>query len=121
MQYLTVFNRTTKPLLVTWDGKRQTIFPGKNAFPALVAEAAKQQNPIMGSEDPYTLIRQYLVGIEEQGDDCSPVEQSPAIELMDRTKLVNPRPTDVVRGDNGLYSGRAVQTSLPLDSNFVKP
>ncbi len=121
MDFLTVVNRTSKPLQVTWDGKHTTLVPGKNALPAIVAEAAKRQNPIMGSEDPVSLQMRYLVGIEEQEDDCSPVEQSPAIQRIDRNKLINARPTEVVRGDNGIYSVRDIATSLPLDSDFVKP
>lgn len=121
MEFLTVVNRTSKNLTVTWDGKRIILTPGRNALPAIVAEAAKRQNPIMGSEDPVTLNMRYLVGIEEQEDDCSPVEQSPAIQRIDRSKMTNARPVEVVPGDNGIYSVRDIATSLPLDSGFVKP
>src|SRR6266705_1344900 len=121
MEYLTVVNRTSNPLTVTWDGKRTPILPGKNAFPAIVAEAAKRQNPLMGSLNPATGICDYLVGIEEQGDVCTPLEQSKAIELMDRSKLTQSRPNEVVPGENGIYSVRNIAQSLPFDAGFVKP
>ena len=127
MEFQTVINRTSKDLIVTWDGKRTKIVPGKNSLPLIVAEAAKRQNPIMGSLDPFTGLCQYLLGIEEQGDDCSPIEQSPsAIELMNRSKMKNARPTEVVPGDNGLYSVRDLApgpaiSNGPISSSFVKP
>jgi hypothetical protein len=121
MEFQTVVNRTTKDLNVTWDGKRTRLAPGKNSLPLIVAEAAKRQNPLMGSLNPFTGLCDYLVGIEEQGDDCSPIEQSTAIEVMDRSKMKNTRPTEVVPGDNGIYSVRDIAQSLPLDSTFVKP
>ena len=123
MEFLTVVNRTSKNLLVTWDGKRIVLVPGKNALPAIVAEAAKRQNPIMGSEDPYLGTLQYLVGIEEQEDDCSPVEQSQTeITRMSLKEMQKRRPVEVVKGDNGIYSVRDVATTpLSNDSTFVKP
>ena len=121
MKYLTVVNRTTKNLQVTWGGKRDPIFPGKNAFPEPIAEAAKRQNPVMGSLDPATGLCKYLVGIEEFEDDCSPIEQTDALQIVDRSKLTHARPTEVVPGDNGIYSVRDVAQGLPLLSNFVKP
>jgi flagellar basal body rod protein FlgF len=121
MEYLTVVNRTSKNLFVTWDGRRTALAPGKNQLPAIVAEAAKRQNPIMGSEDPVTLSMRYLVGIEEQEDDCSPIEQTNAVQRIDRSKMTNARPVEVVPGDNGIYSVRDVATTtLPLDVSFDK-
>lgn len=123
MQYVTIVNRTSKTLIGTWDGKRHHLAPGKHSFPELVAMKFRDQNPIMGSEDPYTLEKQYLLGIEEEGDDCSPIEQSAAIERFDRTKLTGAGAQDViiVRG-NGTYSP-STEGPKPLsaDSTFVKP
>lgn len=121
MQYVTVVNRTKKPLEGVWDGHRYAIPVGKSSHPAIVAEAAKRQNPVMGSEDPYTMEMDYLVGIEEYGDDCSPIEQSPAIERFSRDKLVGAKETEVVPGKTGIYSVRDVAASLSLDGNFVAP
>lgn len=121
MEFKTVVNRTSKTLVVTWDGKRTDIVPGKNSFPAIIADAAKRQNPVMGSEDPRTLTMRYLIGIEEDGDECFPIEQSGAPQRIDRDKLVGARPVEVVPGDNGIYSVRDIAQSLPLDAGFVKP
>lgn len=116
MQYVTLVNRSSKTLTGTWNGIRNQLppYPAKTAFPEIVAQKFKDQNPVMGSENPYTLEKIYLLGIEEMGDDCSPIEQSDSIERFDRTKLVGALPVEVVRG-NGLYSP-AIDASRPLDS-----
>ena len=123
MEYVTVVNRTRRELTGVWDGIRHTVVSGKNAFPLAIAEAVKRQNPIMGSDDPMTGHLQYLVGIEEQGDDCSPVEQSDEIELYNRQFLKNAVPIQIVPGNVGMYSVKRndMGPTLPLDSAFVKP
>jgi hypothetical protein len=123
MNLVTVVNRTSKPLEALWDGKRYALPVGKSAHPAIVAEAAKRQNPVMGSEDPYTLQMDYLIGVEEWGDPCDPIEQSPEIERMTRKKLVGAKPSEVVPGKTGIYSVRDVASSLPSDASgkFVTP
>lgn len=117
MEFVTAINRSSKPLWATWDGKKYQVKPGKNAYPRIVAEAAKRQNPIMGSEDPYSGEMRYLIGIEEDGDDCSPAEQSTEIT---RRALRDQGEVEVVKGKNGLYANE-VRSTLPLDSSFVKP
>jgi len=120
MELVTVRNRTQKDLEVCWDGKRTTIPVGKPiALIATVAEAAKRQNVLMGSEDPRTLSVVSLIGVEEWGDDCSPIEQSDSIERWNRRSLPNQRPTEVVPGRAGLYAEEK-HASLPLDGSFVK-
>ena len=119
-QLVTLVNRTSKPLQGTWDGFHTQIAPGKHSFPVFQAEAYRRQNPIMGSEDPRTGEMQYLVGIEEQGDDCTPIEQSKAIERWDRSLMSQSKPTEVVPGVTGIYSARDVAQTLPSDTNFVK-
>lgn len=119
MELLTIVNRTSKPLKGTWDGRHYTIQPGESAFPMVVAEAFKRQNPVMGSEDPRTGYVDYLIAIKDYKEDCSPVEQSDAIERWDRKHI--PGNTEVVAGKTGVFSGRDVQSTLPLDSKFVKP
>lgn len=106
MEYLTLVNRTKDVLYGTWDGKEHKIVPGKNAFPAIMAQKFKDQHPIMGTENPYTLEKEYLCGIEEFGDDCSPTEQSNAVELWDRKK-VGGRQVEVVPGNGGIYRHEA--------------
>ena len=120
---MTIVNRTFKParaLKARWDGKTIEIPPGKSSQPAIIALAAKMQNPILGSDDPMTGELQYLIGVEEVGDDCTPIEQSNEIELYNRKNLGNAVPVMIVSGNTGLYSvKRDLGTSLPLDSTFV--
>lgn len=119
MKFLTLVNRTSKRLTGTYDGRHYIIELGRNSFPELHALKFKEQNPIMGSQDPYSNRMDYLVGIEEQEDDCSPIEQSSSIELWDRSKLQGPA-VDVVKGKGGLFANER-QSALPLESAFVKP
>lgn len=116
---VTLVNRTSKNLTGLWNGRHYTITPGRHEFPLYKAEKFKLQNPLMGSEDPYTLRVDYLLGIEEEGDDTTPLEQSDAIEKWDRSKLPNSK-VDVVPGRNGIYSARDVATALPAATNFTK-
>lgn len=117
MKFVTIVNRSSKTLEGTWDGKHYEIPPGKSSFPEIQADAFRRQNPIMGTEDPLTLERQYLIGIVECGHDCSPIEQSDALTMakVDMSKY------DVIKG-NGLYRPMVDGSKpLPSDSNFVKP
>ncbi len=85
----------------------------------------KSQNPIMGSDDPETGNLVYLIGIVDDGDDCSPIEQSEEIELYNRKNRPQAVPVMVVPGNVGMFSVRrsSVAGELPLDggSNFTKP
>lgn len=120
MEVVTVVNRSSKEVRGTWDGRPHVIKPnGKASFPIIAAEAIKRQNVVMGSEDPYTGEMQYLVGIEETGDDCSPIEQTQSITRMNRKPLA--KNEEVVKGHNGIYSGRDVQQGLPITTDFTKP
>lgn len=102
-QYVTLVNRSSKVLKGTWDGKHYDIQPGSHQFPEIQALKFKEQNPIMGSEDPYTLQKEYLIGIVEHKDDISPTEQTESIERWNRSKLVGAKPVEVVKG-NGIYT-----------------
>ena len=125
MRYVTLINRSSKVLTGTWDGKREEIQPGKNSYPELKAIKFKEQNPIMGTENPYTLDREYLCGIEEYSDPIDPVEQSTAIERFNRALLTDKRAQEVeiVTGNTGLYGRSSVVTKeLPTDgTGFVTP
>lgn len=48
-----IFNRAPIELGVTFDGQRESIEPGFGELPDLTVGFAKNQNPIMGSADPY--------------------------------------------------------------------
>lgn len=123
MEIVTVVNRTSKTLKGTWDGRHYDIPPGESAHPLVTAEAFRRQNIKMGSENPLTGEITYLISIKEHGHPCDPLEQATAaVERWDRSKLSGLKQNvDVVPGDNGIYSARDVQRSLPADSNFVKP
>ena len=119
MEVVILINRTSKQVEGMWDGKPYKIKAhAKEALPLIVAEAIKRQNVVMGSEDPYTGAMDYLVGIQEQGDDCSPVEQTVSITRMNRGKMG--KNEEVIKGDNGVYSVRDVAQSLPLSTSFTK-
>ena len=124
--FVTLVNRSSKPLNGTWDGRQHTIEPGQHQFPETQALKFKEQNPIMGSEDPYSLQKEYLIGIVEHNDDISPVEQTNSIERWNRSKLIGAKPVEVVQG-NGLYrpggvdaENRLPSNNGPLATNFEK-
>lgn len=128
MQIVTLINRSNKTLVGTWNGLREYIAPGKHGFPLAQAQAYRRQNPIMGTEDPRSGEMQYLVGIVEEGDDCSPLTpqeaspidpttNKPFIEKWNRKNLPQTLPTEVVPGVSGLYNAR---DPLPIDTDFVK-
>jgi len=127
MRFVTLVNRTNDTLEGVWDGVHHRISPGKHSFPEIQARKFKEQNPVMGSEDPRTGDMIYKLGIEEDRDptdDLGSFEES--VERWDRSKLAGARPTEVVRGDNGLYQmGRTVGSgTLPLNNGregFVNP
>lgn len=93
-QTVTLVNRTRGILLCTFDGEQITIEPGENpGFPAVAVPYAKEQNPIMGTQDPLRpSVRKYLVGVKpakgvDSRDDISPIEQSQSVELLDRSMI----------------------------------
>lgn len=111
--HVTLVNRSSKPVTGTWDGRHYILAPGKHSFPQYIAVKFRDQNPVMGSLDPQTGHIDSLLGIEEEGDDLFPIEQTGAIEKWDRKRLTGARPTEVVPGDNGLYSRSSLGT-VPL-------
>lgn len=122
MRYVTAVNRSSKTLTGTWNGRQYSVEPGKHMFPENVAKALKRQNPIMGTQDNRFLTMKYLIGIEDYGDDCSPVEQSASAELWDRNTLPpEKRNAEIRPGDNGIYSGRDVASNQSPDTAFVMP
>lgn len=122
MQYVTLINRSSKTLEGVWDGKRHKIVPGKNSFPEAMARKFRQQHPIMGTEDPVSLERQYLLGIEEDGDDCSPIEQSTAETLIDMSKFREQFPeAEVLKTSAGGLYAHERNSNIGEASSFVKP
>lgn len=116
MEYVTLINRSSKTLNGTWDGRQYALKPGRHEFPRVQAEKFKAQNPVMGSEDRYTLEKQYLIGIVDDNDDITPIEQSNSVSLRQPTTEEKIVPARSV----GLMSHER-QASLPVDGAFVKP
>lgn len=90
---VTVFNRTKGILGATWDGAHYTFKPGQTSgVPKPVAIAAYKQNPLWGSEDALGDADAFvsLIGIKGAPSpygDCSPQEQSPAGERLNRSAI----------------------------------
>lgn len=121
MNYVTLVNRSSKTLEGKWDGRPYEIKPGENAFPELIALKLKEQNPILGTEDPRTGAKDYLCGIKELNDPITPVEQSDAIALSSETMAkIRSGELRIIKG-NGLYSPRDDRSPLPTVGGFEKP
>lgn len=109
---VTVVNRVKRPLTITYDGKTITLPPlGKAMVPPIVADKGIQQNPVMGSEDPYNPSHfQSLLGVVEWPNfPCTPLEvESTAEERLDRSQL----PADV-QGVTKVKVPRAVPEKKP--------
>lgn len=68
--YIKVYNRAPITLTVTFDGQRENIPRGEGEIPRITVPFAKNQNPIMGSQDPnnpHMSGAQFL--IVEEGDE----------------------------------------------------
>lgn len=71
-----LINRAPVPLSVRFDGQEHTLVPGENMVPRIVIPYAKNQNPIMGTHDPYNPSLsggKYLVGVKGTKDLCTPL------------------------------------------------
>ena len=92
MDIVTVVNRTTRTVEGTFDGRTIVLAPHAEVpMLANAAEKVKEQNPLMGSEDPADpRSPTFLVGIKEWKDDISPIEQSNAEERFDRSLVDGP-------------------------------
>ena len=96
------------------DGQVVGAGPGEsvvvNPLPYFAAELCKRQNPQMGTEDPEDPKDfECLLGVEEWGDDVSPIEQSDKEERMDRSMLDDEARTATPirrRSKRGRKSGR---------------
>lgn len=117
METMTVVNRSSKVLKTVWDGKHYEIGPHETQIcTAEVARQFKKWNPQMGSLNPQTGAINFLIGIKEDNDPTEPIEQTDAVEVWNRDKLTGARPSEVVPGDNGLYS-KQVAWKSPQSQN----
>ena len=128
-EIVTVVNRTSKALLGTHDGKPYDIPPGESHFPLFKARYFRYQNPVMGLGTPledWSSKSEYLVAIKELGDDCSPTEQTDAIQRWDTT-LVNGANVEVIRPRGGGYKPEVKQSvslaygTADNGTGFTKP
>lgn len=120
VDWVEVGNRTSKLLTVTYDGKQWTLppYPKTVAMPRIVAEAACRQHPVMGTEDPYSpqLVDLLVYVVGNTKFDATPIEQSTALERLDRSQLApDAQVVQVISG------GRRVveRTDAGLDSIFA--
>lgn len=122
MIYVTLVNRTSKVLEGTWDGRSYKINPGKNSFPETIAVKFKEQNPVMGSLDPYSMDRVYLLGILEYNDPIDPIEQSDKAELLDRSRMDSiAGKAEVIKTNVARLYASEKASGLPADNAFVSP
>lgn len=78
LEHVTLINRAPIALSVMFDGQTKTLEPGPNTVPSIVVGFAKNQNPIMGSQDPYNPHIsgcRYLVGVANSKDPIEPLTQ----------------------------------------------
>lgn len=121
---VTIVNRTSKILHGTWDGKPHDIAPGEYKCSRLEAMAFRYQNPVMGRGTPledWGSKSEYLIGIQEDHDDVSPIEQTNAPQRWD-TAMVNGPNVEVIRPRGAGFVPEVRQPQAPLrDGGFVKP
>ena len=121
-QTVTLVNRTIGVLTCKHDGRDYTIEPGENpGFPAEAVRHAKEQNPLMGSQDPYRPSHfESLVGVKGSKDPVTKIKQSKASELFDRSKMRGQARTateilgDPVRPDEGRVAG--IETEMDAEA-----
>lgn len=97
---VTVVNRTSKELKGTFNGRPYDIPPGESRFSEQEAMFFRYQNPVMGRGTPledWNTKSEYLIGIKELGDDCSPIEQTDSPQRWDTDQVNGTGRWDVVR------------------------
>ena len=125
-QIVTVVNRTSKLLNGVYNGRHYDLPPGESRFSLREARFFRFQNPVMGRGTPledWSSKSEYLLGIKELGDDCTPVEQSDSVQRWDTGMLSGPDAV-VVRPRGGNYTPE-VKQRVAIHSEggegFVKP
>lgn len=90
-EIVTLGNRSKTPLTIMYGGRQYDVppYPKVVHVPAVVAAAGMNQHPVMGSENPYNPHEvEYLLYVEEWKKlPKTPLEQSDAIERIDRSML----------------------------------
>lgn len=126
-----IFNRTTHPLKVMKDGRQHDIPPGRSYITADLVGFARQQNPVMGTEDVNSLGFQSLVSIvskepSKQNHEKHPLDTlddellaSLSVERIDRSTLPPDRQANVREVRMSFPKGR-VGVEAPTE-NMVDP
>lgn len=99
-----LINRAPYPLNVTKDGRAYILKPGENYVTSDIVRFARQQHPILGTQDPYNPMQcQFMVGVraEDPKDQRDPIDLLPQ-ELLDM-----------------LPSERLDRSKMPLDKQRV--
>lgn len=120
---VTVVNRTSKKLDGCFDGKHHTIPPGESRFTYEQALFFRSQNPVMGRGTPledWNSRSEYLIGIKESGDDCSPIEQSDAPQRWDADQINGRGTYEVVKSRAPQFSEAKVQQPKIDSGGFTK-
>ena len=121
-EFVTVVNRTSKPLKGTWNGRPYDIpANGEVHLPKKVALAVRFQNPIMGRGTPmedWNVRSEYLIGIRECGDDCSPIEQTNAPQRWSTEMLSGPDAQVIRPIGGGFAEVRQPQKAALEDTGF---
>lgn len=73
-----LFNRAPEDLRVIFDGQSMVLKPGVNHIPKVAVSYAKNQNPVMGTHNPYdphVNAGQNLVGVIGTKDNVTPLTE----------------------------------------------
>ena len=110
----------------TCNGKPYDLPPGESRYSRHEARFFRYQNPVMGRGTPledWSTKAEYLIGIKEDGDDCSATEQNNSPQRWDTTMLSGNN-TEVIRPRGGSYAPEIRQPQPALskgDGGFIKP
>lgn len=118
-QMVTVVNRTSKMLKGTYNGRPYDLPPGESRYSKKEALFFRYQNPVMGRGTPmedWSAKSEYLIGIKELGDDCSPIEQSSAVSRWDPDLVNGFGRWDIVR----TRAGYAPEVRSPQSTDVAK-
>jgi hypothetical protein len=82
-----LFNRAPVDLGVIFDGQKMVLKPGINVVPKVVVSFAKNQNPVMGTHNPYdphVNAGQNLVGVVGSKDNVEPLTAEEWADHLDK-------------------------------------
>lgn len=121
---IVLVNRTDMALKFTADGVHHELQPGDNyGFVDSQAYFAMAQNPVMGSEDYYTLEFKSLVGVKGQTD-CTPLSDEvllkgmESIERFDRASA-DLSPAVAVKPRHRMPQGRSGGVTTGANENVL--